>query len=121
MEAETQLFRDNATEDECFGQKMERVCQNIQPDESTTYRHKILQRMNLSDHDALMTGTKESFMVFFTWLCDTSKIQKKTTLLGYKRAFKMMYEKSVGMALSPEIYEALHLVREAHNGPNKTN
>ncbi|KAK4170779.1 hypothetical protein QBC36DRAFT_200731 [Triangularia setosa] len=70
---------------------------------------KYCKQMNLNDHDALATGTKENFMIFFKWLCDTSKIQKKTKLLGYKRAFKMMYEKSVGMALNTEIYEALHL------------
>ncbi|KAK4205458.1 hypothetical protein QBC40DRAFT_320261 [Triangularia verruculosa] len=67
------------------------------------------KQMNLNDHDALATSTKENFMVFFKWLCDTSKIQKKTTLLGYKRVFKIMYEKLVGIALNIEIYKALHL------------
>lgn len=79
------------------------------------------KEMNLSDYDVLMIGIKESFMVFFMWFCDILKIQKQMILLGYKRVFKMMYEKLVGMVLSLEIYEVFYFVREVYNGLNKMN
>ncbi|KAK4202987.1 hypothetical protein QBC40DRAFT_319778 [Triangularia verruculosa] len=68
---------------------------------------KFCKHMNLVPKTALTTGKKERFMVFFKWICDNSNVSKKSTLLGYKRAFKMVYEKSVG-PMNAEVYQALH-------------
>ncbi|KAK0739030.1 hypothetical protein B0T21DRAFT_361787 [Apiosordaria backusii] len=68
---------------------------------------KFCQHMNLDPKSALTTGKRERFMVFFQWICDNSNVSKKSTLLGYKRAFKMVYEKSVG-PMNAEVYQALH-------------